>query len=160
MYDQILQKIGTNQSGLETLLVIGGIVILFGAVIYLFWHWILIGAGLFIMLAIFSHHSRIEKVDEKPTVQKEVIIQPSPPQDPEKTSYMEDCVSLTSKPDLCEEHWAERNDLATEVAEATPQVIEQIPEKQGIDFDHPVVKTIQTIGLFTTGAGIIHKILH
>ena len=100
-YDQILTRMGLDQSLTEVLIVIGAIMIVIGFLVVLFWQYIVAGAVIFLALTVFSHH--IEPNKEVQVVEKNEMM--------DKRSYMDDCEALTDKSELCEDLWKERDGI-------------------------------------------------
>ena len=111
-YTEILGAIGITQANLETIIIFTVIAIGIGIIAILYWKYILAGLFALIFLYIFAHHdSGVTNVEAKvkEPVMVEAVNKPTIKEEPsEYDKYMEECVSLTSKKEMCNELWKEK----------------------------------------------------
>lgn len=114
-YSEILATLGITQGRLETIIIFTVIAIGIGIVCVLYWKFLLAGVFALITIFIFSHHETpIESVAEvkTPVITEANAEPPAKPVevkvDPEYKRFMEECVSLAGKTDMCEELWKDK----------------------------------------------------
>lgn len=106
-YNEILQQLGLTQNRVEAIIILGFILTIVGVLVFSFWKYIVIGLVAMGVLTVFANHAPTVKPQDnlKP---EQVLEQKVEKPDPEKVLYLEDCESLTNKPEMCEELWSER----------------------------------------------------
>ena len=147
MYAQVLGTLGLTQAFAETLLIFGIIAIGIGMVLYMFWHYILIGLGVIGVLMVFAHHTDETKPTEPPAIEQA------------KKEYMDDCNSLTHKPELCEETWEQQDHDVIIKQKAIPQGFVPANQVQLLDVDNQEYKTRRAEALKKPGAIILQDTL-
>ena len=130
MYSDIANSLGLTQGALETMVLSIVGIFIFGAIVVLYWKYIVVGALVLGCVAVMANHQpnppkimpTIEQPPSTPKIsspvkeEKEEIINEVKPVEKEetKTSYnmfMEDCLNLADYPkSRCEELWREKVD--------------------------------------------------
>ena len=130
MYSDIANSLGLTQGALETMVLSIVGIFIFGAIVILYWKYIVVGALVLGCVAVMANHKpnpsklvpTIEQPPSTPKIsspvkeEKEEIINEVKPVEKEetKTSYnmfMEDCLNLADYPKShCEELWREKVD--------------------------------------------------
>ena len=101
-YDEALSMFHISQETAEIIIFLGILVIGVGYVFSNHFREIVLGVFALCILAVIVHHKKdmVEDVDAKEI--------PAPQTD--QKMFMEDCMSLTGKKDMCDELWKERQD--------------------------------------------------
>lgn len=104
-YSEILAAIGITQGSLETIIIFAVIAIGIGIIAILYWKFILAGVFALVFLYIFAHHDypeakSLEKID--------AVVAPVEKKLSAYEKHMEECISLTSKEDMCEDLWKDK----------------------------------------------------
>jgi hypothetical protein len=104
-YNEILTALGTTQGRLESIIIFTIIAIGIGIVCVLYWKFLIAGFFALVILFVFSRH---ESTDIN------VVAKPSPEMVEnenkfDRKSFIEDCMSLTTRESICEELWKQRS---------------------------------------------------
>lgn len=93
----------------DNLLLLSGVVFLVGIVMVNFWKEILVGILAITLIAHYFSSDGVSQEKQAPPVQVEQSpnTTSSNTTKEESSSYLEDCISLTQKPDVCAEVWAQ-----------------------------------------------------
>lgn len=105
-YNEILTTIGTTQGRLESIIIFTIIAIGIGIVCVMYWKFLLAGFFALVILFVFSRHEGTGNID--------VVAKPSPEiveneNKFDRKSFIEDCMSLTTRESICEELWKQRS---------------------------------------------------
>jgi hypothetical protein len=104
-YNEILTTIGTTQGRLESIIIFTVIAIGIGIVCVMYWKFLIAGFFALIILFVFSRHEgAVIDVVAKPSPE---IVENENKFDRE--SFIEDCMSLTTRESICEELWKQRS---------------------------------------------------
>lgn len=158
----MFESFGFSQSMMESIVIIGILVVVVGIVFIVLWKYIVAGIALMFCFAVLANHKTPEppkeKVVEVITEMKEVIPETPPviqvkPED-DKKYFMEDCMSLTdySKSE-CEKIWSKREDEDEFVEE---------PSKNPVllDVSNVEYKMRRAEALKKRGAIVLHATYH
>ena len=103
-YAEVLATLGLTQTLAESLICMAAIAVGVGMVLLMFWQYIAVGIGVFVLFSVFAHHEPMESATTiEATKQLEYVKRAEPP-----NAYMEDCEALTERADLCQEILSER----------------------------------------------------
>jgi hypothetical protein len=103
-YNEILTTLGITQGRLETIIIFTIIAIGIGIVCVMYWKFLVAGFFALVIIFVFSRHDG--NVD---------VIAKTPPEVVEnenkfdRKSFIEDCMSLTTRESICEELWMQRS---------------------------------------------------
>lgn len=100
-YAEVLAALGLTQALAESLICMAAIAIGVGMVLLMFWQYIAVGIGVFVLFSVFSHHAPTITIDA--ASKAEIVKTPSP-----SNEYMEECEELTERTDLCLEILSDR----------------------------------------------------
>jgi hypothetical protein len=104
-YNQILSTIGITQVRLESIIIFTIIAMGIGIVSVMYWKFLLAGFFALVILFVFSRHDGVgvDAVAKTPPV----VIENENKFD--RKSFIEDCMSLTTRESICEELWTQRS---------------------------------------------------
>ena len=104
-YNEILTTLGITQGRLESIIIFTIIAIGIGIVCVMYWKFLLAGFFALIIVFVFSRHegSGVDAVAKTPP---EVIENENKF---DRKSFIEDCMSLTTRESICEELWKQRS---------------------------------------------------
>lgn len=110
MYQHLLDFAGITQGQAEWFIVVGvvGFFLLYmvGGMVVMFLPQLMVGACIVLVISVFMHSADTEPAKPPKVEQKEeIILDPSK----NKSSFMEQCISLTNKPEMCEDLFSERD---------------------------------------------------
>lgn len=100
MYEQMLAYLNVSQTTLEHIILTVVAVLVVGTIVVTYGKFLIVGAVACFCFAVFTHGTATSA-----NAKDDIIIEKS-----ERVEYMEDCISLTHKPTLCEQLWKERNE--------------------------------------------------
>ena len=106
-YDKILSILGLSQTQTETMVAISMIMIAVGFIIVFFWKYIIAGALILSVLSVFMHGTVASN-------ESDPVVAVSKKDSKHNNTYMDDCVALTGKSDVCEEVVDERHVILNE----------------------------------------------
>lgn len=104
-YNEILTTLGITQGRLESIIIFTTIAIGIGIVCVMYWKFLFAGFFALVIIFVFSRHE-VGAVD---------VIAKTPPEVIEnenkfdRKSFMEDCMSLTTRESICEDLWKQRS---------------------------------------------------
>ena len=103
-YSEALTAMGLTQTLAESIICIGAISLAVGMVLLMFWQYIAVGAGVFVLFSVYAHHQPVEISSDLQNARNVEIVQKvdSP------NEYVEECEDLTDRKDLCQEIWSDR----------------------------------------------------
>jgi hypothetical protein len=103
-YAEVLAALGLTQALAESLICMAAIALGIGTVLLMFWQYIAVGIGVFVLFSVFSHHEPNASTASTEVVQQvERVKSPDP-----LNTYLEDCVALTQRNEICMEIVSER----------------------------------------------------
>jgi len=103
-YAEVLAALGLTQALAESLICMAAIAIGVGMVLLMFWQYIAVGIGVFVLFSVFSHHAPSENTSTIDVASKAGMVKiPSP-----SNGYMEECEALTERNDICLEIVSDR----------------------------------------------------
>jgi hypothetical protein len=97
MYEQMLAYLNVSQTTLEHIILLVVAVLIVGTILVAYWQYLIAGAVACFCFVVFTHGTT--------SMAGNMITEKS-----ERLEYMEDCISLTHKPKLCEQMWKEQNE--------------------------------------------------
>lgn len=103
-YSDALGALGLTQVMAESLIYMAAIAIGVGMVLLMFWQYIAVGIGVFVLFSVFSHHAPSENTTTIDDANKAEFVKSSRP----SNEYMEECEELTQRNDICLEILSDR----------------------------------------------------
>jgi len=103
-YAEVLAALGLTQALAESLICMAAIAIGVGMVLLMFWQYIAVGIGVFVLFSVFSHHAPSENTTTIDVASKAEFVKPLNP----SNEYLEECGALTERNDICLEILSER----------------------------------------------------
>lgn len=103
-YNEILTTLGITQGRLESIIIFTIIAIGIGIVCVMYWKFLLAGFFALVIIFVFSRHEG--GVDAIAKTPPEVVESENKF---DRKSFMEDCMSLTTRESICEELWKQRS---------------------------------------------------
>ena len=106
-YNEILTTLGITQGRLETIIIFTIIAIGIGIVCVMYWKFLLAGFFALVIIFVFSRHegSGVDAVAKTPPPAE--VIENENKFD--RKSFIEDCMSLTTRESICEDLWKQRS---------------------------------------------------
>lgn len=159
-YAEVLATLGLTQTLAESLICMAAIAIGVGTVLLMFWQYIAVGIGVFVLFSVFSHHEpNASTATSEVAQQVEHVKRPDP-----LNTYMDDCAALTERNDICLEIVSERisDDGATLFAETFKDRDEFKPALKVtlIDTDNQEYKSRRAAVLQIPNAVVLQKTVH
>lgn len=100
MYEQMLAYFNITQSTMEYFILAVVAIIIVGTIVVTYGKFLIVGAVACFCFTVFTHGKATSA-----NTTEEIITEKS-----ERVVYMEDCLSLTHNPKMCEQLWKERNE--------------------------------------------------
>lgn len=158
-YSEALTAMGLTQTLAESIICIGAISLAVGMVLLMFWQYIAVGAGVFVLFSVYAHHQSAESTsDLQNTNNVEIVQKINPP-----NGYIEECEDLTDRKDLCQEIWTDR------IADGGSKLIEEAFMERDefkpankvtlIDTDNQEYKARRTEALRSANAVVLQRTL-
>jgi len=105
-YSEALVAMGLTQTLAESIICIGAISLAVGMVLLMFWQYIAVGVGVFVLFSVYAHHQPVVSTSDLQNASNVEIVEKTE----SSSEYLEECEDLTDRKDLCQEIWSDRID--------------------------------------------------
>jgi uncharacterized membrane protein YhiD involved in acid resistance len=107
-YNEILTTLGITQGRLETIIIFTTIAIGIGLIAVLYWKFLMAGFFALVLIFVFSRHEPSVAKTKTETVIEQSVKSVERAISSEEREFMDDCLSLADKKDICEDLWKQR----------------------------------------------------